>query len=58
MIRLEFCGISELFLKTTTFKMIYAFDTYFYEDYAYTVCVAFEDWAYEKKLKFTLQKQR
>ncbi|MCS4302823.1 endonuclease V [Chryseobacterium sp. BIGb0232] len=24
--------------------MIYAFDTYYYEDYANTVCIAFEDW--------------
>lgn len=29
--------------------MIYAFDTYYYEDYAYTVCIAFEDWASEKE---------
>lgn len=24
--------------------MIYAFDTYYYEDFARTVCIAFEDW--------------
>lgn len=24
--------------------MIYAFDTYYYEDFAKTVCIAFEDW--------------
>ncbi|CAD7815542.1 hypothetical protein CHRY9390_02990 [Chryseobacterium aquaeductus] len=25
--------------------MIYAFDTYYYPDFALTVCLAFEDWA-------------
>lgn len=25
--------------------MIYAFDTYYYEDFAKTVCIAFEDWS-------------
>lgn len=24
--------------------MIYAFDTYYYDDYAHTVCLAFQDW--------------
>lgn len=27
--------------------MIYAFDTYYYEDFAKTVCIAFEDWSSE-----------
>ncbi|MBV8326599.1 endonuclease V [Chryseobacterium sp.] len=36
--------------------MIYAFDTYYYEDYANTVCIAFEDWASEKEVEvFTEQ---
>lgn len=29
--------------------MIYAFDTYYYEDHANTVCIAFEDWTSEKE---------
>ncbi|MGK6341216.1 endonuclease V [Chryseobacterium sp. DT-3] len=29
--------------------MIYAFDTYYYEDHANTVCIAFEDWASENE---------
>ncbi|MBB4805394.1 exodeoxyribonuclease-5/deoxyribonuclease V [Chryseobacterium defluvii] len=29
--------------------MIYAFDTYYYEDYANTICIAFEDWNSEKE---------
>jgi len=29
--------------------MIYAFDTYYYEDHANTVCIAFEDWNSEKE---------
>ncbi|CAH0210967.1 hypothetical protein [Chryseobacterium sp. Bi04] len=32
--------------------MIYAFDTYYYEDYANTVCIAFEKWDSEKEEKF------
>nr|WP_315027891.1 endonuclease V [uncultured Chryseobacterium sp.] len=36
--------------------MIYAFDTYYYEDYANTVCIAFEDWISEKEVEvFTEQ---
>ncbi|WP_126650490.1 endonuclease V [Chryseobacterium aureum] len=36
--------------------MIYAFDTYYYEDYANTVCIAFEDWTSEKEVEvFTEQ---
>lgn len=31
--------------------MIYAFDTYYYEDYANTVCIAFEDWSSEKEVE-------
>lgn len=29
--------------------MIYAFDTYYYPDFAYTVCLAFESWTDEKE---------
>jgi deoxyribonuclease V len=29
--------------------MIYAFDTYYYENFAKTVCIAFEDWSSEKE---------
>lgn len=29
--------------------MIYAFDTYYYDDYANTVCIAFEDWTAENE---------
>ncbi|MCJ7935883.1 MAG: endonuclease V [Chryseobacterium sp.] len=36
--------------------MIYAFDTYYYEDYANTVCIAFEEWTSEKEVEiFTEQ---
>ncbi|PWN71258.1 endonuclease V [Chryseobacterium phosphatilyticum] len=36
--------------------MIYAFDTYYYEDYANTVCIAFEDWSSEREVEiFTEQ---
>ncbi|AZA85197.1 endonuclease V [Chryseobacterium lactis] len=36
--------------------MIYAFDTYYYEDYANTVCIAFENWMSEKEVEvFTEQ---
>lgn len=31
--------------------MIYAFDTYYYEDYANTVCIAFEKWNSEKEVE-------
>ncbi|UWX62017.1 endonuclease V [Chryseobacterium oranimense] len=29
--------------------MIYAFDTYYYDDHANTVCIAFEDWTSESE---------
>ncbi|KMQ68414.1 endonuclease V [Chryseobacterium sp. FH2] len=29
--------------------MIYAFDTYYYDDYANTICIAFEDWTSENE---------
>ncbi|GEM_PF-4739117 len=29
--------------------MIYAFDTYYFERYANTVCIAFEDWSSDKE---------
>lgn len=36
--------------------MIYAFDTYYYEDYANTVCIAFEDWTSDREIEvFTEQ---
>lgn len=36
--------------------MIYAFDTYYYENYANTVCIAFEDWKSEEEVEvFTEQ---
>ncbi|MDM1555420.1 MULTISPECIES: endonuclease V [Chryseobacterium] len=36
--------------------MIYAFDTYYYEDYANTVCIAFEDWKSDREVEvFTEQ---
>jgi hypothetical protein len=36
--------------------MIYAFDTYYYDDYANTVCIAFQDWASEREVEvFTEQ---
>ncbi len=31
--------------------MIYAFDTYYYENFARTVCIAFEEWSSEKETK-------
>ncbi|NML69703.1 endonuclease V [Chryseobacterium sp. RP-3-3] len=36
--------------------MIYAFDTYYYEDYANTVCIAFEDWTSEKESEIFIEK--
>jgi deoxyinosine 3'endonuclease (endonuclease V) len=30
-------------------NMIYAFDTYYYDDHANTVCIAFEDWTSENE---------
>lgn len=36
--------------------MIYAFDSYYYEDYANTVCIAFEDWMSHQEIEtFTEQ---
>ncbi|PWN65988.1 endonuclease V [Chryseobacterium oncorhynchi] len=36
--------------------MIYAFDTYYYEDYANTVCIAFDNWTSEREIEtFTEQ---
>lgn len=36
--------------------MIYAFDTYYHEDYANTVCIAFEDWKSDHEVEiFTEQ---
>ncbi|REC63809.1 endonuclease V [Chryseobacterium pennae] len=36
--------------------MIYAFDTYYYEDYANTVCIAFEGWKSSREVEiFTEQ---
>lgn len=35
--------------------MIYAFDTYYYEDYANTVCIAFEDWTSEKEVEVFIE---
>lgn len=36
--------------------MIYAFDTYYYEDYANTVCIAFNDWISSQEIEiFTEQ---
>ncbi|MGU3374982.1 endonuclease V [Chryseobacterium sp. M5A1_1a] len=36
--------------------MIYAFDTYYYEDYANTVCIAFDEWTSDKEIEiFTEQ---
>ncbi|MDH6253612.1 deoxyribonuclease V [Chryseobacterium sp. H1D6B] len=29
--------------------MIYAFDTYYYDEYAKTICISFEDWTSEKE---------
>jgi len=37
-------------------SMIYAFDTYYYEDFAKTVCIAFEDWSSEKESKIFTEK--
>lgn len=35
--------------------MIYAFDTYYYEEYANTVCIAFEDWSSEKEVEIFIE---
>ncbi|EJL68387.1 endonuclease V [Chryseobacterium populi] len=36
--------------------MIYAFDTYYYDDHANTVCIAFEDWNSEKETEIFNEK--
>lgn len=36
--------------------MIYAFDTYYYDDYANTVCLAFRDWDSEKESEIFTEK--
>lgn len=36
--------------------MIYAFDTYYYDDYANTICIAFEDWDSEKETEIFSEK--
>lgn len=36
--------------------MIYAFDTYYYDDYANTICIAFEDWTSEIETKIFSEK--
>lgn len=36
--------------------MIYAFDTYYYEDYANTICIAFEEWTSEKEAEIFIEK--
>ncbi|MDQ1096052.1 MULTISPECIES: endonuclease V [Chryseobacterium] len=36
--------------------MIYAFDTYYYEEYAYTVCIAFEHWESESESEIYSEK--
>ncbi|MBB6369818.1 endonuclease V [Chryseobacterium shigense] len=36
--------------------MIYAFDTYYYEDHANTVCIAFEGWTSEKEADIFTEK--
>ncbi|MCW3162249.1 endonuclease V [Chryseobacterium oryctis] len=36
--------------------MIYAFDTYYYDNYAQTICIAFEDWSSEKEIKIFSEK--
>jgi deoxyribonuclease V len=35
--------------------MIYAFDTYYYEEYANTVCLAFENWTSEKETEVFIE---
>lgn len=36
--------------------MIYAFDTYYYENYANTICLAFQDWTSEHETKVFSEK--
>jgi exodeoxyribonuclease-5/deoxyribonuclease V len=36
--------------------MIYAFDTYYFDDYANTICIAFEDWTSETETEIFSEK--
>lgn len=36
--------------------MIYAFDSYYYDDYTNTICIAFEDWTSEKETEIFSEK--
>lgn len=36
--------------------MIYAFDTYYYKDYANTICIAFDDWSSENEAQVFREK--
>ncbi len=38
--------------------MIYAFDTYYHEDYANTVCIAFESWTSEKEVETFIEQTK
>ncbi|MEE6126600.1 endonuclease V [Chryseobacterium arthrosphaerae] len=38
--------------------MIYAFDTYYYEDFANTACIAFEDWESEKEVETFIEQTK
>ncbi|WES98636.1 endonuclease V [Chryseobacterium arthrosphaerae] len=38
--------------------MIYAFDTYYYEDFANTVCIAFENWESEKEVETFIEQTK
>lgn len=38
--------------------MIYAFDTYYYEDYANTICIAFQDWNSEQESQIYREKTK
>jgi deoxyinosine 3'endonuclease (endonuclease V) len=38
--------------------MIYAFDTYYYPDYANTICIAFEDWDSEQETEIFREKTK
>jgi deoxyribonuclease V len=38
--------------------MIYAFDTYYYEDYANTVCIAFENWTSEREVETFIEQTK
>lgn len=35
--------------------MIYAFDTYYYDDYANTVCIAFENWTSDQEVEIFIE---